>query len=85
MKIYRCKLEFNNADTCEWEHWDEFASEWYTDKSLAKQHMPEFRKALKKLKKEVYVDYIELFKYHGPYIEEAEVRDEFVPIDLKIF
>lgn len=84
MTIYRCKLEFNNADTCEWERWDEFVSEWYFNKTVAQQHMPEFERALERLKTEVYYEYPEYFKYEGLFIEEAVVHDDFVPFEIRI-
>lgn len=83
MKIYRCRLCYNNADTCEWENWYECTSEWYSERSLAERHLPRFKEFLKHLKRDVFTDYPEDFKYRGPFVEEAEVHDDFVPMEPK--
>lgn len=81
MKIYRAVLRYNNADTCEWENWYTKASAWYTSKDLAEKHLPELNKYLDHLK-EYFKEWIELFKYEKPFIEEQEVHSDFVEMNI---
>lgn len=81
MKIYRAILQYNNADTCEWERWYTKSSVWYTSKELAEKHLPELNKYLEHLK--VYFkDYIDTFEYKKPFIEEQEIHSE--PVEMNI-
>lgn len=82
MKIYRAILCYNNADTCEWERWYTETSKWYSDKVNAEKNLPELEELLKYLKDNVYNHQLELFKFEGPYIEEAEIQDNFVPLNI---
>lgn len=81
MKIYRAVLQYNNADTCEWERWYTKSSVWYTSKDLAEKNLPELNKYLDHLK-EYFKQYIEMFKYRKPFIEEQEIHSEFVEMNI---
>jgi hypothetical protein len=81
MKIYRAVLEYNNAYTCEWERWYTKVSVWYTTRDLAEKHLSELNKYLDHLK--VYFkEYIGMFKYNKPFIEEREVHSEYVEMNI---
>ena len=84
MKIYRAVLQYNNADTCEWERWYTRSSVWYSSRVLAEENLPELESYLQHLKDNVFsqYDYPELFKYKEPYIEEVEIQDEFIPMNI---
>lgn len=81
MKIYRATVSFNNGDYNEWEEWSTINSEWYSNKELAEEHLPEMQKFL-----DDYCNDIE-DKYHlhwvDPSIEEQEINDTYIPIDLR--
>ena len=82
IKVYRAVLQYNNADTCEWENWYTRASVWYVDRRNAKKNLPELEGYLQHLKDNVFTDWPELFKFKGPYIEEMEIQGEFVPMNI---
>ena len=83
MKIYRAVLRFNNAETCEWEHWYTRTSVWYGKRKLAETHLEELNKYLEHLKTNVFAKDIDLFRYDKPFIEVGEIHDEVVPMDVK--
>ena len=84
MKIYRAVLEYNNADTCEWERWYTRSSVWYSSRVPAEENLHELESYLQHLKDNVFSQYgyPELFKYQGPYIEEAEIQEGFVQMNI---
>ena len=84
MKIYRAVLQYNNADTCEWERWYKRSSVWYSSRALAEENLSELKSYLQHLKYNVFSqhDYPELFKYKEPYIEEREIHDNVVPMNI---
>lgn len=82
MKIYRAVLEYNNADTCEWENWYTRSSVWYSSRVLAEENLPELESYLQHLKDNVFTDFPELFKYKEPYIEEREIHDNVVQMNI---
>lgn len=84
MKIYRAVLEYNNADTCEWERWYTRSSVWYSSRVLAEENLCELESYLQHLKDNVFSqhDYPELFKFRKPYIEESEIHDNVVPMNI---
>lgn len=84
MKIYRAVLQYNNADTCEWERWFTRSSVWYSSRVPAEENMRELESYLQHLKDNVFSQHCfpELFKYKEPYIEEREIHNNTVPMNI---
>lgn len=81
MKIYRAVLQYNNADTCEWERWYTRSSVWYSSRVPAEKNLRELKSYLKHLRNNVFTDDT-LFKFKKPYIEEQEIHDNVVPMNI---
>ena len=81
MKIYRAVLQYNNADTAEWENWYTRSSVWYSSRALAEENLSELESYLQHLRDNVFTDDT-LFKFRKPYIEEQEIHDNVVPMNI---
>lgn len=81
MKIYRAVFTYNNNDSNEWENLCTETSQWYTERSLAEQHLPLLRN-FKDYLQHIYID-SSCFCSNAPFIEEQEVSEDFVPMKLQ--